>query len=155
MDYALIGLTNTFFFPDDIIIVSKCSEENHVKLVKDYLQQLDAGNLRINLPRCHFAQPEILWLTYNISQSGISPLESKTSVNVALKQPNALTGIRSFLGSIHYISNFIHTLAQLCNPSRPLLRKSINYIWTEEHTIKFNAVKTRIANHTESFYYNH
>ena len=81
MDYALIGLTNTFFFPDDIIIASKGSEENHVKLVTDYLQQLDADNLRINLPRCHFAQPEILWLTCNITQSGISPLELKTSVN--------------------------------------------------------------------------
>ena len=47
----------------------------------------------------------------------------------------------------------IPKLAQLCRPLRPL-RKSKKYIWIDEHTAHFNAIKTRIANHTENTHYN-
>ena len=59
---TLIGLKNTFCFPDDILIVSKGSEENHFQLVLDCLKKVDAYNLRINLPKSHFAKQEISWL---------------------------------------------------------------------------------------------
>ena len=104
MDYTLIGLKNTFRFLDDILIVSKGSEEDHFKLLLDCLKKLDADNLRINLPKCHFAKQEISWLGYSISKSGISPLETKTSSILSLQPPNTLKKLRSFLGSVHYIS---------------------------------------------------
>ena len=56
MDYTLIGLKNTFCFLDDILILSKGSEEDHFQIVLDCLKKLDADNLRINLPKCHFAK---------------------------------------------------------------------------------------------------
>ena len=125
-----------------------------MQLVLDCLRKLDADNLRINLPKCHFAKQQISWLGYNITQSGISPLESKTSSIISLQPPNTLKKLRSFLGSVHYISKFIPNLAQLCHPLRPLLRKSTKYVWTDTHTLHFNAIKTRIANHTENMHYN-
>ena len=154
MNYTLIGLKNTFCFLDDILIVSKGSEDDHFQLVLDCLKKLDADNLRINLPKCHFAKQQISWLGYNITQSGISPLESKTSSIMSIQPPNTLKKLRSFLGSVHYISKVIPNLAQLCHPLRPLLRKSTKYIWTDTHTLHFNAIKTRIANHTENIHYN-
>ena len=123
-DYTLIGLKNTFCFLDDILIVSEGSEEDHFQLVLDCRKKLDADNLRINLPKCHFAKQELSWLGYNITQSGTSPLETKTSSILSLQPPNTLKKLRSFLNSVHYISKFIPNLAQLCHPLRPLLRKS-------------------------------
>ena len=73
---------------------------------------------------------------------------------MSLQPPNTLKKLRSFLGSVHYISKIIPNLAQLCHPLRPLLRKSTKYIWTDAHTLHFNAIKTRIANHTENMHYN-
>ena len=154
MDYTLIGLKNTFCFLDDILIVSKGSEDDHLQLVLDCLKKLDPHNLRINLPKCHFAKQKISWLGYNITQSGISPLESKTSSIISLQPSNTLKKLRSFLGSVHYISKFIPNLAQLCHLLRPFLRKSTKYIWTDAHTLYLNAIKTRIANHTENIHYN-
>ena len=77
MDCTLIGLKKTFCFLDDNLIVSKGSAEDHFTLISNYLKKLDTDNLRINLPKCHFAKQELLWLGYNITHSGISPLESK------------------------------------------------------------------------------
>ena len=38
--------------------------------------------------------------------------------------------------------------------SKTRFRKSTKYFCTDEHTIQFNAVKTRIANHTKNIHYN-
>ena len=150
MDYTIIGLKNTFCFLGDILIVNKGSEEDHFQLLIDWLKKLDAYNLRINLSKCHFAKQEISWLGYNITQSGISTLESKTSAFPSLQPPNTPpnTQLRSFLGSVHYISKFIPNLSQFCYLLRPLLRRSTKCIWTDEHTIHVNAIKTQMANHT-------
>ena len=99
MDYTLIGLKNTFCFLDDILIVSKGSEEDHFKLVLDCFQKLDADNLQINLPKCHFEKQEVSWLGYNFTHSGTSPLETKSSAILSLKPPNTL--LRPFLDSAH------------------------------------------------------
>ena len=93
MDYTLIGLKNTFCYFDDILIVSKGSEEDHFKLVTKCLKKLDADNLSINSPKYHFAKQEISCLGYNITQTGISPQESKKSAIISLQPPNTLIKI--------------------------------------------------------------
>ena len=125
MDYTLIGLQNTYCFLDDILIVSKGSLNEHKSYVMKYLQQLDDENLRINLPKCHFGKLEIDWLGYHISQSGISPLESKTAAILALEAPKTLKKLRSFLGSVHSIGKFVPNLAQ-SHPLRPLIKSLQN-----------------------------
>ena len=91
---------------------------------------------------------------YNITQSGTSPLETKTSAILSLQPPSTLKKLRAFLGSVLYICKFIPNLVQVCHPLRPLLRKSNKYIWTDEHTKHFNAIKTRIVIHTKNIHYN-
>ena len=98
----------------------------HKSYVINFLKRLDDENLRINLSKCHFAKEEIDWLGYHISQSGISPIESKTSAILALEAPKTLNKLRSFLGSVHYIRNFNPNLAQISHPLRPLLKRHLS-----------------------------
>ena len=128
MDYTLIGLENTYYFLDDILIVSKGFLNEHKNYVMKCLQRLDDENLKINLPICHFGKLEIDWLGYHISQLGISPLESKTAAILALEAPKTLKKLRSFLRSVHYIGKFIPNRAQISHPLRPLLRESSKFI---------------------------
>ena len=79
MDYTLVGLNNTHCFLDDIIIVIWGSKEGHLKLVYNCLIKLYEYNLKINLPKCRFAMTEIKRLGYKFNQSGITPLETRTS----------------------------------------------------------------------------
>ena len=100
MDYTLVGLKNTHCFLNDIIKVNLGSKEDHLKLVYNCLKILDDHNLRINLPKCHFAKTEIEWLGHKFTQSGVAPLESKTAAILNLSAPKNL---RSFLCSVHYL----------------------------------------------------
>ena len=143
MDYTLVGLQNTYCFLDDIIVVSRGSKDDHLKLVYKGLKKLDEDNLRINLPKCHFAKTEIEWLGHKFSQSGIAPLESKTAAIASLSAPKNLKQLRSFLGSVHYLGKFIPNLSQLCHLLRPLLKRTQNSFGTPNliHTSKQLKIK--------------
>ena len=78
----------------------------------------------------------------------------QNSSNLTIPPPTTLKRLRSFPGSVHYIGKFIPHLAQLCHPLRPLLKKSVKFIWTDEHTKYFNLIKEKIANSTENSHYN-
>ena len=118
------------------------------------LKKLDGDNLRINLQKCHFAKTEIEWLGYKFTQTEISPLEIKTAAILTIPLPTTLKRPRLFLGSVHYIGKFIPHPAKLCHPLRPLLKKSVKFFWTDEHTKHFNLIKEKIANSTENSHYN-
>ena len=154
MDYTLVGLQNTYCFLDDIIVVSRGSKDDHLKLVYKCLKKLDEDNLRINLPKCHFAKTEIEWLGHKFTQSGIAPLESKTAAIASLPAPKNLKQLRSFLGAVHYLGKFIPNLSQLCHPLCPLLKKNTKFIWNTEHDTHFQAIKDKVANTTENTHYN-
>ena len=154
MDYTLLGLQNTHCFLDDIIIVSTGTETDNLTYVTKCFKKLDEDNLRINLQKCHFAKTEIEWLGYKFTQTGISPLESKTEAILTIPPPTTLKRLQSFLGSLHYIGKFIPHPAQLCHPLRPLLKKSRKFIWTEDHTKHFQLNKGKIATSTENNHYN-
>ena len=68
-------------------------------------KKLDDVNLRINLHKCHFAKTEIKWLGHKFTQPGIAPLETKTAAFSNLTASKNLRQLRSFLGSVHYLSN--------------------------------------------------
>ena len=54
MDYTLVGIKNTHCFLDDVIVVSRGSKEDHLKLVYKCLKKL--------FFECLFAKTEIDWL---------------------------------------------------------------------------------------------
>ena len=154
MDYTLVGLSKTYCFLDDIIVVSKGNKESHLQYIYKCLQKLDADNLRSNLSKCHFAKHQINLLGFTFSQNGVKPIKSKTAAIAEIKAPKTLKQLRSFLGSVHHLSKFIPNLAKIYHPLRPLLKKSEKFIWTDIHQKHFEYIKTVIANATENTHFN-
>ena len=110
-------------------------------------KKLDDDNLRINLPKCHFAKTNLECLGHKFTQSGIAPLETETA-------PKKLKQLRSFLGSVHYLGKFIPNLSELCHPILPLLKKNTKFVWNDELETHFQAIKNKVANATENTHYN-
>ena len=143
-DYNLIGLKNLYCFLDDILIVSKRSKD-HKQYVFNCLKSLDEENLRTKLRKCQFAKLEIDWLGFHFPQAFILPIKSKTSAILSLEAPKRVKKLRSFLRSVHYISKFIPSFAQISHPLRPLLKKLTKFIWTETNENCFFEITNRIA----------
>ena len=135
------------------LIITKGSTLDHELDIYRVLSRLDKENLAIKLEKCEFAKSSITWLGYKITQSGISPTVKKTDSIMNLKPPNTLKQLRSLMGSIHQLIEFIPNLANLLNPIRPLLKKentTNNKIrWEEIHTTALVKIKAEISKITE------
>ena len=62
MDLTLAGITNTFAFIDDILIVTHGTEDQHIEKVKEVLKRLDEANVCLKLDKCTFAAEDIEWV---------------------------------------------------------------------------------------------
>ena len=125
MDTTLDGINSTNAFLDDIILISKGTLEKLENEIDKTLKRLDKENLAISLHKCEFGITQITWLGYKINSEGITPTKRKTDAIIQLENPKALKQLRSFMGSIHHLVNFIPNLAVLSAPLRPLLTTSI------------------------------
>ena len=101
-----------------------------------------------------FCKNKIEWLGHSITHTGITPLSNKADAIEKLSSPTNLKNLRSFMGSVHHLGEFIPNLSQLCYPLRPLLKKNTKFIWTAEHDEQFKLIKVKIAETTENRHFN-
>ena len=101
-----------------------------------------------------FLKNEIEWLGLKITKRGIKPLASKTSAKINITPRATLKNLRSFLSSVHHLSNIIQKLALLRYPLRPLQKKSEQFSWTGNHTIHFKEIKAKFFEINKNRLYN-
>ena len=77
MDKELSSLANTYVFLNEILIVTKGNREDHYLRVKQVLEKLDKTKVCLKWEKCKFAQNEIEWLGYKLTQTGIQPMNTK------------------------------------------------------------------------------
>ena len=148
MDLTLAGITNTFVFIDDILIVTHGTEDEHIKKVKEVMQRLDNSNINLKLGKLNFAAKNIEWVRYNLSQQGVAPINSKVQGISERLRPTNLKQLRSFLGAVNQFNKFIPDLAKLCFPFRTLLKKDNEWNWNTEQENAFTAVNEAIKKAT-------
>ena len=71
-----------------------------------------------------------------------------------LKQPNNEKELKLFLGAIQYLSKFINNLSAQTDSLRQLLKKEIEWIWTDEHTQAFENLIQKITERPCLAHYN-
>ena len=78
MDRTVNHAKNTFCFLDDILIVSKGSEQEHEKLILNVLEKLGKENLALKLWKSESVQAEVNWLGHALSPEGVTTKITKT-----------------------------------------------------------------------------
>ena len=74
MDTLLCDLDFAYCYIDDILIASR-SEEEHKEHVRIVLKHLNDAGLTLNPHKCVYAQPEINFLSHQVTKEGIQPSE--------------------------------------------------------------------------------
>ena len=70
-------------------------------------------NLRINLPKCHFAKDQTEWLGHSITQTGITQLSNKADAIEKLSSSSNLKKLQSFMRSKHHLGKFVPKLSNV------------------------------------------
>ncbi len=138
---------------DDIIVASRGTEEEHLAELERLLKKLEDSGYRVSIEKSKLFQKETEWCGYQINSSGIKPKTTRTESVLRINAPKSVNEIRSFLGSVQYLANFIKNLSAKTEPLRKLLRTEEKWIWGDEQQSAFEKLKEDIANITVMKYY--
>ena len=147
MDLLLARFREVFVFIDDILIVTKGTKQEHLDKVREFLKVIDDAELQLKAGKCNFAKQEIEWLGFKLTNSGISPINSKVQGITEKLRPTNLKELRSFLGAVDQFNKFMPDLASTCFPFRSILKKDAVWSWTlhEKAFMEVNSKVKRVA----------
>ena len=142
MELVLRGLQwNTLLvYLDDIIIFSD-SFEKHLDRLTEVFVRLQSAGLKLKPCKCELFQPEVHYLGFIVSGSGLSPDPEKIAAIREWNTPKCLTDVRTFLGLCSYYRRFIRDFSKRAHPLNRLLEAGRAFNWTEQCDDAFSDLK--------------
>ena len=87
-------------------------------------------------------------------KDGVHPDPAKVNDIQQRPSPESKTELQEFLGMVTYMSLFIPKLAEHTSNLRNLLKKGIDFQWTESHERDFQKIKGLVCHETTLAYFN-
>ena len=143
MDQILVGLKSVQCFLDDIIIGASNEDQCRSTLYK-VLERLEKHNVRINMEKCKFLKNEVSYLGHVLVNGQIKPNSEKVKAIVQANPPKNITQLQAFLGLVNFYGRFIPNLSSELSCLYKLLRKDVNFVWTDSCQICFEKCKKLI-----------
>jgi hypothetical protein len=100
---------------NDILIYSQTKEE-HEKLVKEVLSDLQKWDLEASIDKCNFQKSEIEYLSYMISDIGINMAQDKVQTVLECEHPKRHKEVQAFMGVMNFYRCFIKDFSNLAKP---------------------------------------
>ena len=95
MEYVLVYI-------DDILVITKGSYEQHIKVVSKVLEKLKEAGMQLNIDKSYFAKSSVDYLGYIISRESIKPQPSKSQFIVDMPRPKTVTKAKRFAGMVNF-----------------------------------------------------
>ena len=134
----LIGKFLVVYF-DDILIYSQ-SKEEHLAHLRQVLLTLREAKLYVNLKKCSFMQPHVLFLGFIVSEHGILADPEKVRVIREWSEPQTITETRSFHGLASFYRRFIRGFSTIMDPITKCLKHK-EFQWSNAASQTFREIK--------------
>ena len=134
-------------FIDDIGIFSNTWEE-HLDTIEKVLNRLQENDFTINPRKCEWAVKETDFLGHWMTPQGLKPWKKKIEPILALKEPETVKQLRSFIGMVNYYRAMWKHCAHIMAPLTALTKHSSGSIkkhWTPQHSKAFQQAKAMIC----------
>ena len=137
LDYARV-------FMDDVVVFSK-SREEHAAHLKEIISRFNRAKLILNRDKCHFARLEINLLGSCINPYGRTINPARLANLADWPVPTTAKQLRSFLGIINYLREFVPKISTVAAPLHAIrFKDNIPEQWTPECTQAFELLKELI-----------
>jgi Reverse transcriptase (RNA-dependent DNA polymerase) len=118
-------------FLDDILIFSD-NWEDHERHLAEVLSRIQSAGLTLNLGKSLFAIAELDFLGHHIGCNRVQPREKKIAALLQYNRPVDRKTLPQFLGLAGYYRRFLPNFSHMSAVSSSLLRKNVEFKWTEE-----------------------
>ena len=149
METVLRGLQyeELLVYMDDVIVFSS-SEQQHVERLSRMLGRLMDAGLKIKPAKTRLFQRQVEYLGHIVDEHGIHTDPKKIEAIMKISTPDDVKPLRSFLGLTGYYRKFIPNYGGITQPLCKLLKKKVDYIWTEECEQAFLILKQALCDNT-------
>lgn len=146
MDLVLSGMQGSeiFVYLDDIVLYSSSLTEHAIKF-KKLAARLREANLRLQPDKCEFLRKEVIYLGHIIGKNGVRPDPGKIDAVQNFPIPKNAKNIKQFLGLAGYYRRFIKNFSKIAKPLTNLLKKDINFKWSEREQESFNILRDALC----------
>ena len=124
----------------DDLLVRGVNDDEHLRNLEAVFQQFQKYGLRVKLPKCVFMAPSLIYFGLRFSETGTQPTDEKVKAIRDAPTPSKVTELRSFLGMLAAVSNFIPKLSHLAHPLNELLGNK-PWKWTANCDQAFSDIK--------------
>ena len=153
MEGLLHGVPNVVVYLDDILITGK-DEAEHMSVLSQVLDRLDQAGLRAQLSKCKFMAESVVFLGHRIDEQGIHPVREKVRAIQEAPMPRNVSELKSYLGLLTYYSKFLPNMADVLAPLYTLLRKDVEWRWSEVEQHAFENSKKSLTTQTLLVHFN-
>ena len=147
MDLIVEGTKKFDHCVDDSILWDGSIEENFFR-VCTFIEQCSKAGCVFNPKKFQFAQDEVDFLGFRITQTGIKPHKKFIDSIKSFPEPKCLTDVRSWFGLINQVS-YSFAIAPHMAPFRQLLSSKLPFYWSTELQIAFDKSKQEIIQQCE------
>ena len=137
----------------DDIYVGGTDKDTHDSHLKQVFHRLHENGLTINLPKCQFRVPTMLFFGHVFSEKGMSPDPKKVEALQNIAPPINASEVRSLLSSAAFCSRFIKDFALITRPLRQLTCDGTRWQWTQEEQLSFERLKEALSTKTTLGYF--
>ena len=137
---------NILPYIDDIIVASP-NFSDHLQSLRSVFEKLRSANLKLNISKCKFAQPSVIYLGHLISGEGIKPDPSKVSSLLQTRPPRSFKELATFCGFANYLSKFVPRYSDTMAPIYNIKRKK-RFEWTNECETAFRNLLNAVSKAT-------
>ena len=153
MDNILEHCPGTISIADDIGVFGS-SEGDHDENLHNLMRVAQAHGLIFNAGKCEIKRTNMKFFGLVFDAEGVHPDPQRIADIKEMKTPQNATQLQEYLGIATYMSPFIAKLSQHTAALRDLVKKDVEFVWTESHETAFERTKALICRQTTLKYFN-
>lgn len=146
MESILEGMTSVIVYIDDVLIFESELEKLRDRTA-EVLRRLKEKNLSLNEEKCEYEKESLAFLGHQVSAAGLNIEDQKVKDVRQFRSPRNTTELKSFLGLVNYVRDYIPHFADLMRPLRQA-ESSGRFLWTMKEEESFKKLKLAIVNCT-------
>ena len=152
MDMILESCPGTVGIADDVAVFGH-TEAEHDAHVHNLMRVSREHGLVFNSKKCTIKAPYITFFGTLYDKDGAHPDPKKVEDIHKIPTPTNATELQEFLGIVTYMGPFIPNLSKSTASLRDLLKKDIDFQWSDAHQNVFEKVKAAICAETTLAYF--
>ena len=97
------------------------------------------------MKKCEFLKDSLEFCGHKIDKDGLHKMKTKTEAVMSAPWPENVSQLRAFLGLVNYYHKFLPNLATKLQALYHLLKKGVQWLWTDEADKAFKTAKRMVT----------